>query len=52
MKHSIFNSETGIQASDFIRTVYTNIYDRVAAFTFAFIPLANKVFKPKKRKFH
>ena len=49
VKHSIFNSETGIQAADFIRTIYTNIDDRIAAFKFAFTPLAHKVFKPKKR---
>ena len=46
VKHSIFNSETGIRA--FIRTMYTNIDDRIAAFTFAFTPLASKVFKHKK----
>ena len=50
VKHSIFNSETGIQAADFIRTIYTNIDDIIAAFKFAFTPLAHKVFKPKKRR--
>ena len=49
VKHSILNSETGIRAGDFIRTVYNNIDDRIAAFKFAFIPLAHKVFNPKKR---
>ena len=29
--------------------MYTNIDDRIAAFTFAFTPLASKVFKHKKR---
>ena len=48
VKHSIFNSEIGIRAADFIRTMYTNIDDRIAAFTFAFTPLAYKVFKHKK----
>ena len=48
-KHSIFNSETGIRAADFIRTVYNNIDDRIAAFKFDFTPLAHKVFKLKKR---
>ena len=36
VKHSILNSETGIRAADFIRTVHNNIYDRIAAFKFAF----------------
>ena len=49
VKHSILNSETGIRAGDFIRTVYNNIDDRIAAFKFAFTPLAHEVFKPKKR---
>ena len=49
VKHSILNSETGIRAADFIRTVYNNVDDRIAAFKFAFTPLAHKVFKPKKR---
>ena len=43
VKHSIFNSVTGIQAADFIRTIYTNIDDKIAAFKFAFTPLAHKV---------
>ena len=42
-------SETGIRAADFIRTVHTNIDDRIAAFTFDFTPLAYKVFKHKKK---
>ena len=49
VKHSILNSETGIQAGDFIRTVHNNIDDRIASFKFAFTPLAHKVFKPKER---
>ena len=49
VKHSILNSETGIRAADFIRTVYNNIDDRIAAFKFTFTSLAHKVFKPKKR---
>ena len=48
MKHSIFNSETGILAGDFIRTLYTNIDDIIAASKFALTPLAHKVFKSKK----
>ena len=48
VKHSIFDSETGIRAADFIRTMYTNIDDRIAVFAFAFTPLAAKVFKHKK----
>ena len=32
VKYSIFNSETGIRAADFIRSIYTNIDDRMAAF--------------------
>ena len=35
VKHSILNSENGIRAADFIRTVY-NIDDRIAAFKFAY----------------
>ena len=50
VKHSIYNSETGMRAADFIRSIYINIDDRIAAFKFAFTSLANKVFKPKKRK--
>ena len=38
VKHSILYSETGIRAADFIRTVYNNIDDRIAAFKFAFTP--------------
>ena len=49
VNHSIFNSETGKRAADFIRTMYTNIDDKIAAFTFAFTPLASKVFEHKKR---
>ena len=49
VKHSILNSETGIRAADFIRTVYNNIDDRIAAFKFAFTPLTHKVFKLKQR---
>ena len=49
VKHSIFNSETLMQAGDSIRTLYKNIDDRIAAFKFAFTPLAHKVFKSKKR---
>ena len=49
VKHSILNSETGIRAADFIRTVYNNIDDRIAAFKFAFTTLAHKVFTLKKR---
>ena len=49
VKHSILNSENGIRAADFIRTVYNNTDDRIAAFKFAFTPLAHKVFKLKKR---
>ena len=49
VKHSILNSETGIRAADFIRTVYNNIDDRIVAFKFAFTLLDHKVFKLKKR---
>ena len=49
VKHCILNSETGIRAADFIRTVYNNIEDRIEAFKFAFTPLAHEVFKLKKR---
>ena len=49
VKHSIFNSETNIKAADFIRRIYPNIEDRIAAFKFAFTPLAHKLFKRKKR---
>ena len=31
VKHSIFNSETGIQAADFIRTISSNIDHIIAA---------------------
>ena len=48
MKHSIFNSETGVQAADFIKTIYTNIDDKVAAFKFAFTTLARKVLNPRR----
>ena len=47
VKHSILNSEN--RAADFIRTVYNNIEDMMAAFKFASNPLAHKVFKLKKR---
>ena len=32
VKHSIISLETGMQAGDFIRTLFTNIDDRIAAF--------------------
>ena len=46
VKQGIFNSETRIQAADFIRTIYTNVDVRVSAIKL-FTP--RKVFKPKKR---
>ena len=49
VKHSIFTPETNIKAADFIRKIYSNIEDRIAAFIFGFSPLAHKIFKPKKR---
>ena len=49
VKHSILNSEKGIPSADFIRTVYNNRDDRIAAFKFAFTPLEHKVLKLKKR---
>ena len=42
VKHSIFKSETNIRPGDFIRTIYSHIDDRMAAFQFAFQPLAQK----------
>ena len=49
VKHNIFTSVTNIKAADFIRKIYSNIEDRIAAFKFGFSPLVHKIFKPKKR---
>ena len=51
VKYSIFKSETNIKAGDFIRTIFTHIDDRLATFKFVFQPLADKVFKSKKRQY-
>ena len=45
VKHPIFESNI-----HFIRTMYSNIYDRISAFKFGFHPLASRIFKAKKRK--
>ena len=49
VKHSIYNSDDRLRAADFIRTIYVNIDDRIAAFKFAFTPFAHKVFKLKRK---
>ena len=48
VKQSILKSETGIEAGDFIRTMYTLIDDRLAAFKFAFQPLDHRVLNSKE----
>ena len=49
VKNIIFNSKTGIQTADFIRTIYTNMDDRIAAFKFTLTQLAHKLYKHKQR---
>ena len=50
VKYSIFDGKLNIKAADFIRQIYPNIQERVAAFRFGFEAIAKKVFVPKKRK--
>ena len=50
VKHNIFDTDSRLKAADFIRSIYINIDDRIAAFKFSFSRLAGKVFKQKKRK--
>ena len=45
VKHPIFESNIHIRPGDFIRTMYSNIHDRISAFKFGFHPLASRIFK-------
>ena len=50
VKYNIFDGKLNIKSADFIRQIYPNIQERVAAFRFGFEAIAQKVFVPKKRK--
>ena len=45
VKNSIFASNLHIRAGDFIRTMYSNIHDRISAIKFGFNPLGSKYLK-------
>ena len=50
VKHNIFDTDSWLKSADFIRSIYINIDNRIAAFKFSFSRLAGKVLKQKKRK--
>ena len=50
VKYSVFDGKIDIKDADFIRQIYPNIQERVAALRFGFEAIAKKIFVHKKRK--
>ncbi|KAI6659687.1 hypothetical protein LOD99_14611 [Oopsacas minuta] len=48
VKHPILETKVNLRASDFIRTMYEYVNDRIDAFNFRFHPLATNISKSRK----